>query len=60
MNTQLIATFEITTTRPELMRVILDDQRHYLVQTLNRGGRWVTQKAHNTEKNAVNDCANWY
>jgi len=57
--TILMAT-EVTTKRPEAMRVINEDGK-FFVQTFNANmERWITQKAYNSESEAMLDCVNWY
>lgn len=52
-------TLSITEIRPEEMRVIRQDN-WFLVQIRSINGNWITQKEYKQEKNAINDCCNWY
>jgi hypothetical protein len=55
-----LMTLEITETRPERMRVIIDDYL-FLVQCFsNSTGNWITLAEHSREQTALIDCIKWY
>tara|TARA_R110000787_G_scaffold207201_1_gene317306 strand:+ start:387 stop:563 length:177 start_codon:yes stop_codon:yes gene_type:complete len=56
----ILLTLEMTKTRPENMRVIIEGGL-YLVQSLsNVTGNWLTLAEHSNEQIALIDCVKWY
>jgi len=56
----ILLTLEMTKTRPENMRVIIEGGL-YLVQSLsNVTGNWLTLAEHGSEQIALIDCVKWY
>ena len=56
----ILLTLEMTKTRPENMRVIIECDL-YLVQSLsNATGNWLTLAEHSNEQVAMIDCVKWY
>ena len=56
----ILLTLEMTKTRPENMRVIIEGGL-YLVQSLsNVTGNWLVLAEHSNEQVALIDCVKWY